>query len=214
MGPVVDQAKQLETQWAKALIKMGNLHWLTQQEASVKATMNKDAYAVVTHAQTYQKYRQDATENDRHWMWKVDPAAAAADLTPNKFSDFWADVVAATCIPLATAGELGFAVEPVWARLGEMMGIMLGKFQGDVEKHSKTLCGLLRKYAAAVPGPTAKQWDLEGVRTLVSGDEVEGECQQLHFGSLASASTFGVVDNFPSELDVKLKIFGELSSES
>ena len=188
----MEQAKLLETQWAKALIKMGNLHWLTQQEASVKATMNKDAYAVVTHAQTYQKYRQDVTENDRHWMWKVDPAAAAADLTPNKFSDLWADVVAAACIPLSTAGELGFVVQPVWARLAEIIAVMLQKFQGDVEKHTKTLCGLLKKYAAAVPGPTVKQWDVEAVRELVSGDEVEGECQKLHVSGWASASSFGI----------------------
>ena len=185
MAPAIDQAVALETQWAKALIKMGKLAWLTQQEASVKSTMNKDALAVVIHAQTYEKYKIGMSENEAHWMWKdsVLNDLSLGTFTATKFADFFADIIAITCIPVTVAKEMGFAMDPIWTRATTVLEKLLGLMAADAANLMTKLKPVTTKFAPAVPAPEATEWDVEGLRELLTADDVEDACQLLHQGS-------------------------------
>ena len=182
----LEQAVAMETQWVKSLIKMGKIAWLSEQEASVKATMNKQALSIVLHAQTYFKYTNQGPENERHWMWK-DAAVeeTLSQFAAAKFSDIFADVVAASCIPVDLAAELGFALSPVLERFACVTKQMLKKILDDIETIRHGLAPLLAKFKSVVPGLAATAWDVEALKDLVGAPDVEQGCQKLQFGSLS-----------------------------
>ena len=180
--PAVEAARKMEIQWAKSLIKMGKLSWLSDQEASAKAYMGKDCLAIVLHAQTFCRYSPDASVNDRHWLWDEDRVQEiqSPSVSSTRFSDFLADCVAVTCIPLSVAAELGFQLPPILERFTTVAGGVLDSVLKDIKSVMDKSKPLAEKYCLIIPAAGAQTWDAKASKDLMDNPDAENDCSEMN----------------------------------
>ena len=184
IAPAVQKADQLEVTWVKSLIKQGKLSWLTDQDASSKSNMGKDALAVLAHAQTCVKFGKDL-ENDRHWTWDDDAVGKLenVDMLPEPQVEFFHEAVSLAGVPLELAAELGYNLQESLDRFGVAAGKVLDRME-CVGKANLDLIGpLLTKYGPIIPTSGAQNWDTDLLKQLLDGDQPEKDMQTLHEGS-------------------------------